>query len=115
MSPPAALFKISAQTEPALKCCPAILSKHFLVVPSVKLASGLLQMVGAVGGENATGKATGALVGPLVGLFVGLLVGALTGEAVGALTGAVVGFFGGPFVGDFVRVLVGACSKTNVR
>ena len=109
MSPCAALFKISAQTVPALNHCPAILSKHVLVVPSVKLASGLLQTVGAVGGENATGEATGALVG----LFVGLLVGALTGDAVGALTGAVVGFFVGTLVGDFVGDLVGAYRRAN--
>ena len=103
-------FIISAQTVPALKCCPAIEGQHIRVDPSLKVARGLVQTVGKDGGANATDEATctGALVGDLVGDLVGLLVGAITGAFVGGLTGAVVGDFAGDLVGLRVGDFVGA-------
>ena len=94
VSPLAPLLTSSAQTFPAGIVLPARAGQHFLIVPSVNVADGVVQTVGAVGGENATGAAIGALTGAAVGFFVGLLLG--------NLTGVVVGFIVGFCVGDFV-------------
>ena len=61
------------------------------MVPSLKVAKGVVHTVGAVGGEKDVGAATGARVGDFVGPLVGALVGDFVGTLVGALTGAVVG------------------------
>ena len=106
-------FKSSAHTVPALYHCPAKLGQHFLRVPSVNVARGLLQTAGDVGGVKATGALTGAFVGDLVGKRVGGLTGANVGTWVGWFVGLLVGAFTGDFVGcllgNRVGNLVGVC------